>query len=94
MPMPSFALTSGALCPVDADYVLDFLDDFLRSRAGQVYLVYNGQNLKVVVNREVDVGESLRFYALRSVDNQNRALASRERTRNLVGEIDVPRGVE
>src|SRR3954451_10182616 len=44
--------------------------------------------------REMDVGDSLRFDALRSIDDQERAFTGRERTRNFICEINVSRGIE
>ena len=56
---------------------------------GQVDLVDDRDDLEVVVDREVGVGERLRLDALRRVDDEQRALARRERPRDLVGEVDV-----
>ena len=44
-------------------------------------------------DRLVDVGQRLRFDALRRVDDQQRALARGEAAADLVGEIDVARRV-
>ena len=60
----------------------------------QVDLVEDRDDLEVVVEREVDVGERLRLDALRGVDDQERALARREAARDLVGEVDVPGRVD
>ena len=48
-----------------------------------------GTIVEVVVDREVGVGERLRLDALRRVDDEDRALAGRERAGDLVGEVDV-----
>ena len=42
----------------------------------------------------MDVRHRLRLDALRRIDDHQRALASRQRARHLVGEVDVPRRVE
>ncbi len=39
--------------------------------------------------RQVDVGERLRLDSLGRVDDEQRALARGERSRDLVGEVDV-----
>jgi hypothetical protein len=44
--------------------------------------------------REMNVRDRLRFHSLRGIHDQERAFAGRERTRNFVGEIDVPRCIE
>ena len=78
---------------VEADHVLDLLLDAVGVGGGQVDLVEDGQDLEVVVERLVDVGERLRLHALAGVDHQHRALAGGERARDLVGEVDVARRV-
>src|SRR3712207_7586131 len=45
-------------------------------------------------SREVGVRHRLRLYALRGVDHEQRAVARRERARDLVREVDVARGVD
>ena len=60
----------------------------------QVDLVEHGDDLEVVLDRQVGVGDGLRLDALRGVDEQHRALAGRERARHLVGEVDVTRRVD
>ena len=56
---------------------------------GQVDLVDDRDDLEVVLDREVGVGERLRLDALRRVDEQQRAFAGGERSRDLVAEVDV-----
>ena len=63
-------------------------------RVGEVDLVDDRDHLEVIVERLVDVGERLRLDALGGIDDQQRALARGERSRHLVGEVDVARGVD
>ena len=79
---------------VDADDVLELLFDLVGVRRREVYLVEHRHELEVEVRREVAVGHSLRLDALRCVDDEHRALAGRERARDLVGEVDVARRVD
>ena len=74
---------------IEADHVLDLLLDAVAVRRRQVDLVEDGQDLEVVVERLVDVGERLRLDALARIDDQNGALAGGETARDLVGEVDV-----
>ena len=55
----------------------------------QVDLVHDRDDLEVVLDREVRVGERLRLDPLRRVDDEQRALARLQRARDLVGEVDV-----
>ena len=43
----------------------------------------------VIVDRLIDVGERLRFHALRGIDHQQRTFTSGERAGNLVGKIHM-----
>ena len=60
---------------------------------GQVDLVDHRHDLVVVLDRLIDVGQRLRFDALRGVDDQQRAFAGGEAAADLIGEVDVARGV-
>ena len=62
-------------------------------RYGEVYLVEDGDDLEVVLHREVEVGEGLGLDALAGVDDEQRSLAGGDGARDLVGEVDVSRGV-
>ena len=102
--MRSHTASSTAATPVaglgrDAQHVVDAaaeeVDDLAGDLVGigrrQVDLVQHGHDLEVVVDRQVRVGERLRLEALRRVDDEDGALAGRERARDLVAEVDVAR---
>ena len=79
---------------VEADDVRDLAARLFRLRARQVDLVDDRDDLEVVLDREVGVGQRLRLDALRRVDQQQRAFAGGERPRHLVREVDVSRRVD
>jgi hypothetical protein len=60
----------------------------------QVDLVDRRDDLEPLLDREIRVRERLRLDALRGIDQQDRALAGRERSAHLVREIDVARRVD
>ena len=91
MPMPSLAEAATVAGRVDADDVLDLLPDALHVGARQVDLVDHGDDLEVVLHREVGVGQRLGLDALAGVDDQQRPFAGGQAARDLVGEIDVAR---
>src|SRR5690606_6392705 len=78
----------GSGC-VDADNVLDLGADLFGFCRGQVDLVDDGNDLVIVLDRLVDIGQRLRLHALRGVDHQQRAFACGEAAADLVGEVDV-----
>ena len=87
--MPSLRAGEDRAARVEADDLLDLAPRLVRLRAGQVDLVDDRDDLEVVLDRQVGVGERLRLDALRRVDEQQRALARRQRPRDLVREVDV-----
>ncbi len=78
---------------VDADHILDLGLHALGFGGGQVDLVEDRNDLVIVVDGLIDVGQRLGFHALRGVDHQNGAFAGGQRARHLIGEVDVTRRV-
>ncbi len=74
---------------VDADDVLDLVAHLLGLGGGEVDLVDDGDDLVVVLDRLVHVGERLRLDPLRRVDHQQRTLARGQGAADLVREVDV-----
>ena len=82
------------LVRLEAERRDQLFDDPVGLGGRQVDLVHDRDDGEVVLQREVDVGERLRLDALRCVDDQQRSLARRERARDFVREVDVPRRVD
>jgi hypothetical protein len=61
---------------------------------GQVDLVEGRDHLEPPVHRQVGVGQGLGLDPLGGVDQEQRPLAGGQRTRDLVGEVDVAGGVD
>ena len=74
---------------VEADDLLDLPAGLVGLGAGQVDLVDDRDDLEAAVDGQVGVGQGLRLDALRGVDQQQRALARRQRPGHLVAEVDV-----
>ncbi len=91
---PRLRRSEHGVVRVEADDVLDLLDGLLGFGARQVDLVEDGDEFEVVGDGEVGVRQRLRLDALRGIDDEERALARRERARDLVREIDVARRVD
>ena len=89
--LPDTRSTSLGLAPDD---VGDLTRVAVRIGGGQVDLVEHRDDVQVAVQRQVQVGQRLRLDALGGVDQQHRALAGLQRTRHLVGEVDVAGGVD
>ena len=74
---------------VEADHVLDLLAHALRLGRGEVDLVDDREDVEVVRDGQVAVGQRLRLHALRGVDDEDGPFAGRQRARDLVAEVDV-----
>lgn len=79
---------------IQSDHFLDLRLDALRLGGRQVDLVEDGDDLMVVVERLVNVCKRLRFDALASIDDQQRAFAGRQRSRDFVGEVDMAGSID
>ncbi len=61
--------------------------------ACHITFIDNRDNFEIVLNRHIQVGNSLCLYTLRRIDNQQRTLASGNRTGHLIREVHVSRSV-
>ena len=77
-----------------ADDVLDLLLDPGRVGGGEVDLVDDREDLKVVIHREIGVRQRLGLHALRRVHDQHRALAGGQRAADLIVEVHMARRVD
>ena len=71
------------------DHLLDLLANPLGLGRRQIDFVDHRNDFEIVMQRQVRVGERLRFHALRRIHHQQRAFAGLQAARNFVGEIDV-----
>ncbi len=78
----------------DGEPFLDLVADPLGLGGGQVDLVDERDDREAGVHGQERVRDGLRLNALRRVDHQEHAFARGERSRDLVGEVDVPGGVD
>src|SRR6187549_2626099 len=74
---------------IETDNLFDLALGLFRLRSGQIDLVDDGDDLERVVDGKVRVGQRLRLDSLRSVNQQERALAGGQGPRHLVREIHV-----
>ena len=74
---------------IEPDHILDLLADALGLGGRQVDLVEDRDDLVIVVDRLIDIGERLRLDALARIDHQQRAFAGRQAADHLIGEVDM-----
>ena len=77
-----------------ADEIRQLARGALCVRLGEVDLVRDGQQLEVVLDREVRVCDRLRLDSLGGVDDEHGALARLQRARHFVREVHVPGRVD
>ena len=89
-------LRAGAdnLVALTAEQVDDLVLDGIGVGAGHVALVDDGDDLEVVLDGHVEVADGLRLHALRGIHHEQGALAGGDAAGDLVGEVDVSRGVD
>ena len=78
----------------DAEHPLDLGCVAVGLGGGEVDLVQGGDDLEVVLEGQVAVGEGLGLDALGGVDEEDHALAGGQRAAHLVAEVDVARRVD
>ncbi len=78
---------------VETDHLFDLLFNTIRFGGGQVDLVQHRHDFMIRVDRQIGIGQGLRLHPLGRVDHQHRALARRQRSTDLIGEIDMAGGV-
>ena len=78
---------------VTTDQAGDFLGMLVGFGAGQVDFVEHGNDGQIMVDGHIQVGQRLRFNALRGVDKQHRTLACGQRSGHLVCEVHMAGGI-
>ena len=94
IPWPVLAEIRRTSSGVPADQLRDLRGRRVGIGLRQIDLVDDREQLEVVLDRQVGVGDRLRLHALCGVHDQHGALARLQRPRHLVGEVDVPRRVD
>ena len=94
MPMPFLAL--ARIAPLASSPISDSICSRirLRLRRRQVDFIDHRNNFEIVMQRQISIGERLRFHALRRIDHQQRAFAGLQAARDFVREIDVSRRID
>ena len=87
--MPAFADASTASCASSPITFSICSRTRSGSAEGRSTLLMTGEDVEVVVDGQVAVGQRLRFDALRGVDDEHRPFARGEAARDFVGEVDV-----
>ena len=92
--LPRLARGEQNVFALAADQVDHLIGHLVDHRRVDVDLVEHGDDLQIVPDGQIEVRNRLRLNALRGVDHQQRPFARGDGARNLVGEVDVSRGVD
>ena len=65
----------------------------IRHRTRQINLIHHRNDLQIILDSHIEVGDRLRLNALCSIHDQQSTLTSRNRARYLIREIDMSRGI-
>jgi hypothetical protein len=77
---------------IEAQVLVDLLLDAVDIGGRQIDFVDDRNDLEIVLHGQVEVGQGLGFDPLAGVDQEQRPFAGSQRTRDLVGEIDMTPG--
>ena len=75
---------------VEPDDLFDLPPRLFGLRTWQIDFVDDRNDLEIVLDGEIGVGQRLRLHALGGVDEQQRPFARRQRPGDFIAEIDVP----
>src|SRR3989344_1669114 len=89
----SFSGSKNNLIVSKTKRVFDLYRNLFWRRVGQVYLIDDGNKHQIMLHRELYIRQCLRLDALGCVHYENRAFAGSQRSRDLVGKIHVPWGI-
>ena len=78
----------------DRQVILDLGLDLIGMGRGQVDLVDGRHNVQIGVHGERRIGDGLRLDTLGGIDDEHRALAGGQRTRDLIGKVHVARRID
>ena len=78
----------------DRQVILDLGLNLIGMGRGQVDLVDGRHNVQIGVHGERRVGDGLRLDTLGGIDDEHRALAGGQRTRDLIGKVHVARRID
>ena len=92
-PCPVLADTRSASLASSPMVLFNFLDDLLRASDRQIDLVEHRYDFEIVVESEIHIRQRLRFHPLGCVHHQQATLASGQRPRHLVVEVDMTGGI-
>ena len=79
---------------LQADHVLDLLLHPFRFGAGQVDLIDDREHIQVMIQRQIYVGQRLRFNPLRRVHHQHRAVTGRQRAAHFIVKVHMARRID
>ncbi len=79
---------------IETDEGFDLFADALGVGGGEIDLIDNRDNLEVLIEGEIGIGEGLGFDSLGGIDHQEGPFAGLERAGDFVGEIDVAGGID
>ena len=79
---------------LNADHVLDLLDNTFRFRTWQIHLIDNRENVQIVIQRQIDVGKSLCLHTLSRIHHKDRPVAGRKTSGHFIIKVHMSRCVD
>ena len=79
---------------IQTEVFRDLLAGLFDIRRGQIDLVDHRDQIQIVLERQIEVGDRLGFDTLRCIDQQQGTLTGHERSADLVREVDMAGSVD
>ena len=79
---------------IEADDLFDLGADALGIGSRQIDLVEHRDDLQIIAECQVDVGQGLRFHALAGIHHQQRTFTGLQAAAHLIGEVNVAGGID
>ena len=89
-----FGRHPGRMGCIQADHLLDLLAGLIRLRRGQVDLVDHRDGLQVMLQRQVHIGQGLRFNSLGGIHHQQGPLTGSQSAADFVSKVHMAGGVD
>ena len=71
------------------DHILNLFNYLIRSRTGQINLVDDRHDIQVMIQRQIDIGQSLSLHALSRIHYQNGSVTGRKTPGHLIIKIHM-----
>ena len=82
------------MAAVQANHLFYLLGDLIRPRRRQIHFIDHRQNFQVVIQRQIHIGQRLRFDSLAGIHHKDRPFAGRKGAGDFISKIHMPGSID